>query len=217
MVRTQHSPVQTSDQLWYGYLDESGDTALFSGSQYLIVAVLLTTSPRALELHIKRARSTLGRRARTDEFKATAVETAITRRLLHAITDEDIEISAVVIEKRAILRPPSEPEDIYRYAVTQAVNLCVDRHPRLEMWLDKRYTKPALRDLLEKSIREGLVDRPKQMVLLHQVDSQQHGCLQVVDHVAWAFHHKYERNDDSLYQVFSRKVVAEEVVTRHLW
>ncbi len=88
MVRTQQSPVQTSDQLWYGYLDESGDTALFSGSQYLIVAVLLTTSPRALELHIKRARSTLGRRARTDEFKATAVETAVTRRLLGAIIDE---------------------------------------------------------------------------------------------------------------------------------
>ncbi len=97
-------PIPT--QLWYGYLDESGDVALFSGGRCLVVAVLLTTTPRPIELHVKRARKTLGRRARPDELKATQVETGVTKRLLQAVMDEDIEIMAVVIDKQAILRSP---------------------------------------------------------------------------------------------------------------
>jgi len=157
--------------------------ALFSGSRRLVVAVLLTTTPRPIELHVKRARKTLGRRARPDELKATQVETAVTKRLLQAIMDENIEIVVVVVDKEVILRPPVDPEDMYREAVARAVRCCVERHSRLELWLDKRYTKAALRHLLEKTIRERMVGISGQMVLLHQEDSRRRRGLQAVDHV----------------------------------
>ena len=126
--------------MYYGYLDESGDIALFSVSRYLVVAALLTQDPRPIELHIKRARAALGRKAKPDEFHAATPEKRVLERLLKAIVDEDIEISAVILDKATILKAPPDPEQLYREIVMQVVRDCVERHPRLEIWFDKRYT-----------------------------------------------------------------------------
>jgi len=203
--------------LQYGYLDESGDVAPYSGSRFLIVAILITKDPRPIELHVKRTHRSLGRQARGDELKAADLETAITERLLAALVDEDIEIVAIIVDKRAILRPPQDTEDIYREAATQAVKRCVERHPRLELWLDKRYTKPALRNRLEKTIREGIADLTHQVILIHQEDSRKHKGLQAADHIAWAFYQKYERANDALYRILERKIGVEKIVSRALW
>ena len=99
----------------------------------------------------------------------------------------------------------------------RAVRHCVERHPRLELWLDKRYTKPAMRHRLEKTLREGMAGLPQQVVLLHQEDSRKQRGLQAVDHVAWALYQKYERGNDHLYRILEGKVVVEEVVSHYLW
>jgi hypothetical protein len=203
--------------LYYAYLDESGDVTPFSGSRYLVVAVLIARNPRPIELHVKRARKSLGRKARPDELKASRLETAVVERLLIAIADEDIEIVAVIVDKQAILRPPTDPEDIYREAVTRVVRHCVKRHPRLECFLDKRYTKSILRDQLERVIRSGIADVTRQVVLLRQEDSRKHRGLQAVDHVAWAFFQKYERGAHHFWELIRHRVVVEEIVEHHLW
>ncbi len=128
-----------------GFLDESGGVDLFSGSYVLVVAVLTAHIPRKIELHVKRARQKLGRRARAGELKAASSEDRVITRLLQSIADEDVEIVAVVIDKRTILRPPKDPEDIYREAVARVVAHCVARWPRIDLFRDKRYTKKSLR------------------------------------------------------------------------
>jgi hypothetical protein len=60
----------------YGFLDESGGADPFSGSHFLVVGVLSTNVPRPIEpcpeqgrrVHVKRARKSLGRKARPDEM-----------------------------------------------------------------------------------------------------------------------------------------------------
>jgi hypothetical protein len=74
----------------------------------------------------------------------------------------------VIVDKRAILRPPKDSKDIYREAVTRAVAHCVQRWPRVELFLDKRYTKRSLRHELERVIREGIADLPQEVVLIRQ-------------------------------------------------
>lgn len=202
---------------YFGYLDESGDVAPYSGSKHLVVALLITRNPRPIELHVKRTRKSLRRKARLDELKATAVEAIVSECLLKSIGDEDIAIVSVIVNKRAILRPPSDFEDIYREAVTRLVAHAVPRYPRLELWLDKRYTKPVLRILLEKTIREGIALLPQQVVLIHQEDSGRIKGLQAVDHIAWAIYQKYEHANESFYQIFADKIVVEEVIHHHLW
>jgi len=201
----------------YGFLDESGGADPFSGSHFLVVAVLSTHVPRPIELHVKRARKSLGRKARPDEMKAAVLEERIIERLLQSIVEEDIEIVTVIVDKRVILRPPKDPEDIYREAVTRAVAHCVERWPRIELFLDKRYTKRSLRLELERVVREGLAGLPQEVVLIRQEDSRNRKELQAVDHVAWAIYQKYEAGDDRFYKILKDRMVVEEVIRHYLW
>ncbi len=200
--------------LYYGYLDESGDVAPFSGSRYLIVSALLTGDPRPIELHVKRARTAMGRKARPDELRASTLDRHVIARLLHAIAQEEIEIHTAILDKSGIVKPPPDPEEMYRETVTQVVRACVVNHPRLQVWFDKRYTNPMLRERLERTVRDGIADVARQAVVIHQEDSQKQRGLQAADHVAWAFHQKYEHGDDGLYQILAHKVVFEKVTSR---
>jgi hypothetical protein len=200
-----------------GFLDESGGADPFSGSHFLVVAILCADNPRPLELHVKRARKSLGRKAHADELKATMLTAPIVERLLHSIAEEDVEIVVVVVDKGAILRPPNDPEEIYRKAVTRAVFHCVDRWPRIDLVLDKRYTKRSLRHDLERAIREEIAEMDQEVVLARQLDSRTQKELQAADHVAWAIFQKYETGEDRFYAIISDKIVVEEMIKQHLW
>jgi len=201
----------------YGFLDESGDADPFSGTRFLVVALISTAASRPLELHVKRARKSLSKKPAPSEMKASTSEPKIVERLLKAIAQENVEIVAVIVDKQSILRPPGDPEDIYRMAVTRVIRHCVERWPRVTFHLDKRYTKKALRYRLEEAIREGLVGVPQEVVLIRQEDSLVRKELQAGDHVAWAFFQKYEKDNGRFYKIIEDKVLVEELVRRELW
>ena len=201
----------------YAYLDESGDVAPFSGSRFLVVAMLVTESPRAIELHVKRARQSLGRKARQDELKATWSEPQMIERLLSSIAQEDVQVVAVVVDKRAIVRPPTESEEIYRTAVARAVRHCLARWPQLRLYLDKRYTNFKLRQALEHAVGAALPPGSQQALLIWHGDSRGNLCLQAVDYVAWAIARKHEWGDLQAYARIADKIVVEEVIETPLW
>lgn len=201
----------------YAYLDESGDAVPFSGSRFLAVAALVTESPRAIELHVKRARQSLGRKVRQDELKATWSEPHMIERLLSSIAQEDIHVVAVVVNKRAIVRPPAEPEDIYRTAVARTVRHCLARWPQMHLYLDKRYTNPKQRQVLEHAVGAALPSGSQQALLIWHEDSRGKLCLQAVDYVAWAIARKYEWGDLQAYVRIADKIAVEEVIEAPLW
>jgi hypothetical protein len=203
--------------LHYAFIDESGTVDPFSGSHFLVIALLSTTRPRAIELHVKRALKKYGTSLASGEMKADASREVVIKRLLQAIAQEPVAIVAVIVDKRDIVRPPEDPEDIYREAVTQAVRHEVARWPRIDVCLDKRYTTKRLRYGLEKVIREGIANLHQEVVIIRQEDSIAQKELQAVDYIAWAFFQKYERGDGRFYEIIAHQVVVEELITRRLW
>jgi len=201
----------------YAYLDESGDVAPFSGSRFLVVAVLVTETPRTVELQVKRVRQSLGRKVRQQELKATWSELRVIERFLNSINRDDISVVAVVVDKRAIVRPPTDPETIYRTAVARAVQLCLMQWPQLHLHLDKRYTNPTLRQTLEQAVSQELAPNVHQGLLIWHEDSQGQLCLQAVDFVVWAIAQKYERGDESAYAHIAGRIAVEEVIDKSLW
>lgn len=201
----------------YAYLDESGDVAPFGGSRFLVVAVLVTETPRTIDLQVKRARQSLGRKVRSQELKATWSEWRVIERFLSGINRDDVFVVAVVVDKRAIVRPPADPEAIYRTAVAQAVRLCLTQWPQLHLHLDKRYTNPKLRQALEQAVGQELTPDGHQGLLIWHEDSQGQLCLQAVDFVAWAIAQKYERNDESAYVRIAGRIIVEQVIAESLW
>jgi len=150
-------------------------------------------------------------------MKATHSREAIIERVLRAIAQEDVRIIAVIVDKQSIMKAPENPEAIYQAAVIRAVRHCVERWPRFDLYLDKRYTKKALRYRLEEVIREALVGVPQEVVLIRQEDSLTRKELQAVDFVAWALFQKYERGEGRFYRIIEDKVLVEELVKRELW
>lgn len=201
----------------YAYLDESGDVAPFSVSRFLVVAMFITESPRAIELHVKRARQSLGRKKRQDELKATWSEQPVIDRLLNSIAQEGVRIVAVVVNKRVIVRPPAEPEEIYRAAVARAVGHCLARWPQLHLYLDRRYTTSKQRQALEQAVIAAVPPGSQRALLIWHEDSRGNLCLQAADYVAWAIAHKYERDDFRAYAQIADRIAVEEVIEEPLW
>ena len=213
----ENGGARVSGLLHYAFIDESGTVAPFSGSHFLVIALLGMTRPRSIELHVKRALKKYGTSLASGEMKADASRAVVVKQLLQAIAQEPVAILAVVVDKRDIARPPKDPEEIYREAVTRAVRHAVARWPRIDVCLDKRYTAKRLRYELEKVIREGIADLHQEVVIVRQEDSIACKELQATDYVAWAFFQKYERGDNRFYEIIADNVVVEEVISRRLW
>jgi len=200
------------EALHYAFLDESGGVAIFTpGERFLIVAVLVTRKPRSLELAIKRALRRFGTSLASGEVKAAHSTDRVIRWVLESIAWQDVQIVAVAVDKQSIVKPLKDPEDLYRMAVAKAIQRCVERWPRLEITLDRRYTHEHLRHKLEWCIREKIADLEGQAVVIRQMDSVRVKALQAVDFVAWALWQKYQWEDESYHRIVKDRIVVEEI------
>jgi hypothetical protein len=197
----------------YAFVDEFGGVSAFAPDEpVLVIAAVVTGAPRNLDLLIKRAHRSLGAGRAVAELKASHAEDKVIRRVLQAVAAQDVVIIAVAVDKRGMVKPPREPEDLYRRAVALAVRLSVTRWPRLEVILDKRYTQAHLRRKLERCIRDEIADVPEQAVVIRQEDSQAVKGLQVADFVAWAVGQKHQRGDDRYFALIEDRVAVEEII-----
>ncbi|MEI8132515.1 MAG: DUF3800 domain-containing protein [Leptolinea sp.] len=205
------------ESLWHAYLDESGTVGTTTGSNFLVVAALASNHPREIQLTVRRALKKFGKSLTKCEIKAANFKDTAILRLLQELSQLDISIVAVIVNQNIIKKLPQDAEDIYRWTVARTVYHLVERFPRLEINLDKRYTKESLRYLLEKSIRTSIEILPQKMVLIRQVDSTVCKELQAVDVIAWAFFQKYERSNSRFYDIIQPKIVVEESITDRDW
>jgi hypothetical protein len=203
-----------TEPLRYAFLDECGGVAVFAPTEpFLVVVALVVATPRSLELPIKRAFNRFGSSSATGEMKAARSSDKTIRWVLESIAQEDVSVVIVALDKRGIVKPPKDPESLYRRAVSHCVRECVERWRHLQVTLDKRYTHQYLRQKLEWHIRDALTDVPNQTVVIRQEDSRTVKQLQAADFVAWAAGQKYVCENDAYCQIVQGKIVTECVVS----
>lgn len=203
--------------LQYAFLDESGTVSPFAGSHFLVVSLISTAQPRALELHVRRAQKKYGASLRSGEMKADSSREIVITEMLAAIASEPVAVVSVAVNKRAIARPPTDAEDIYRRAVSEAVGRLLRRWPRVDLCLDRRYTAERLRYRLERAVRESVAELPHEVLIIRQEDSIARKELQAADFVAWAIFQKYEHGDRRFYDLIVNRLIVEEVIEQALW
>jgi hypothetical protein len=206
-----------TDLMHYAFIDESGTVGAETGTHFLIIAVICGNQARDIEIPVQRAQKKFGTSLASGEMKANNSREAVVLRLLEELVKQDIQIVAVMIDQKAIVRPPRDGEEIYRKAVSRAVYHLVKRWPRIQILLDQRYTNNQYRFELEKRIREEIVDLPQKVVLIRQLNSQAQRGLQAADFVAWAFFQKYERGDYRYFDVLASRVVQEDLIVQKIW
>ena len=206
-----------SMQIYYAFVDESGSTAPTETSHILVVAALGAEAPIAIRRVVHRFQKKYCSSLPSGELKARKLEPAKVKQVLGKLAQSPIQIVAVIVDPFILHHPPQDPEDIYRWAVSRAVYHMVERHPGVEIVLDRRYTKELLRFELEKTIRKAIIGIQDQVVLIRHDDSSRRKELQAVDFLAWAFFQKYEKNDCQYYDLIAPLVVKEEWLSKQLW
>jgi len=206
-----------TDLMRYAFMDESGTAGTETGTHFLVIAVICGNQARDIEMPVQRAQKKFGTSLASGEMNASNSRKDVILRLLAELAKEEIQIVAIVVDQKAVVRPPRDGEEIYRVAVSRAVHLLVERWPRIQICLDQRYTHDKLRFELEKRIREEIDDLPQKVVLIRQLSSQSQRALQAADFMAWAFFQKYERGDGRFVDVLASRIVHEEVIVKKTW
>ncbi len=205
-----------SPSLRYAFIDESGTVGAKKGTNFFVIAALSINRSRILEALVRRALKKYGRLS-SGELKASREKESTTLRMLKRIAEQDVNIVAVIVDQRAIVRSPVDEEEIYRRATTRAIYHLVEKFPAIHISLDWRYTKAILRDELEKYIRVGIKNLQHTVVLIRQESSHERKELQAADAVAWAFFQKYERGDSRFCDIIASKVIGEDLISEKYW
>jgi hypothetical protein len=146
------------------------------------------------------------------ELKAWHTPPKITAHLLTRIAALDVEICAAILDKHSACLP-GNTEDWYRQVYAQAVQQALARHAQITVTMDKRYTKPSLRDRLVQFI-VAAAQRPGATLSFVYADSREEKALQAADAVAWSVFQKYEREDETFYGLIEGKIVGEVLLLR---
>jgi hypothetical protein len=204
---TQASIVQAA-------FDETGDTGVGPhSSRYLAVAGIVCPSLEPLRKAVMRTRKAWGKELRNiPELKAWHTLPKITTQFLTRIAALDVEICAAILDKRSA-RQPDDTEDWYRLVYAQAVQQAMPRHAQVTVTMDKRYTKPSLRDKLVQFI-VATAQRPGATLSFVYADSQQERALQAADAVAWSIFQKYEHEDETFYRLIESKIVGKALLLK---
>jgi len=205
------------NHLHFAYIDETGNVTPSCHHHILIVAALGIENSRTIARIIRKTQKKYGSSLASGELKAKKEHDSLIEKLLSAFAEESIEVFSVIVDQQIIKHPPKDPEDIYRWAMARLVEKLVKRYPRIEIVLDRRYTKERLRYQLEKAIREGISDLPQEYVMIRQEDSASIKELQAVDFIAWALFQKYEHGESRFYKRIAPLIIEEELVTKQVW
>jgi len=199
--------------LKHGFGDEAGDVGWAKGSsRHLVVAIVLTHEPQQLRRSVARIRQGLDKKLKQiPELKAYHTPEHVVARLLRKVVEQNVDIVAVVWRKTDAAAP-LDPEEGYRQICRMAVKHCLERYPQLSLTLDKRYTDPRLRDRLVETITDGI--GPQATLVFQQIESRQEQALQVADAVAWSLLQKYERGNETCYNILRDHIVIEDVVRK---
>ena len=203
--------------LHYAYIDEAGNVAPSCHNHVLVVAALGIENSQTIARIIRKTQKKYGSSLASGELKAKKEQEALTEKLLSALAKESIEVHAVIIDRQVIEHPPQDPEDIYRWTMARLAAKLVRRYPRIEIVLDRRYTREKLRCRLESAIRERICGLPQEYVMIRQEDSIAIKELQAVDFIAWALFQKYERHETRYYERIIPIIIEEEVITKEMW
>lgn len=201
----------------YAFVDESGTETPFGGGHFLVVALISVDREQDLSAIVKRVHKKFGSGTKSGELKAAVSPVKARRYLLEALAATPIEIVTTIVDKRLILRPPSDPGILYRACVARVIRSAATIWPSIDVCLDRRYSTARLRNLLDETIRAALSDLPEVQVSIRQEDSISHKGLQAADFVAWALHRKYEQSETDYYEIVASRIVNEELIVQALW
>ncbi len=186
------------------FIDESWFSAKGSDDYFLAVVSVMTTDRRKIELAVRRLKRIPKLKTRS-ELKASISPPKIVSKFLHALA-QDPNVTIVATIWRGKKSDVEDNEELYQRLVARCALQTVKRSKRIDLHIDKRYTRQNRQQELEGAIRESIADVSGNIVQVFQEDSQAVEELAAPDFVAWAFTQRYCHANSDFYNIIRAKV-----------
>jgi hypothetical protein len=204
------------------FLDESGDLGFnFSKkgtSKFFVVTFLFAPDGRsAIEKVVKKTHSELKKKIKRKMSVLHAVnEKPITRqRLLKRISEKDCTIMAIYLNKSKVFtKLQDEKQVLYNYVTNILLDrVCTKRvipsDSQIELIASRRETNKFLNENFKDYLNRKLRANHKRLMNVSIRTPAAEKSLQAVDFISWAIFRKYERGDDSYYNLIKAKIIEE--------
>lgn len=195
------------------YLDESGNLA--DELPYTIVATLggdRTTRKKISRVPKKVRQRIMDKKlSQVPELKFHDSTETIRKRFLSYLPKYDPAIYVLSLDKEG--RRVEDSPGNYGIVIGELLRRATGSlgRDRIDLTLDKKYTKPQDREKLEEVLDWTLAPEEVEISVSH-LEGEQENLLQVADFVAGAFLQRYAFEEDKYYEIFSGSVVLEATV-----
>jgi len=203
----------------YILLDVSGDLGFSftkGSSRFFTITVIFIESKRQLERIARKVHNTLGKKYKKVGVLHAYREMPITRqRLLKQLGLLDCSILVIVLNKSKVYSNLQDEKIVLYNYVT---NILLDRlFTKKPIPLDKpviliasrRETNRFLNENFKNYLLQQVKGNHKVSIKVEIETPDKEKSLQVVDFASWAIFRKYERGDDSYYNLIKSRIIDE--------
>jgi len=206
----------------YVYFDESGDlgfdTSKTKSSKHFVVAMLFCRDSRRIEKLVKKAFAEFSKtevKSLGGVLHAVKLRSAIRKRLLRQLADEDIYVLVIMLNKERVhIKLQDAKHALYNYVVNTLLDRLIrkrlfDDNDTVEVVAAQRGTNRFLNDTFSEYLqRQTLQNHAIDISVSIQTPRDRKG-LQMADLLAWSFFRKYEHGDASYVDIIEEKVIEE--------
>ncbi len=203
------------------YIDESGDLGFRpTSSEYFVMAALIPRDTLPIHRCFKKIRQQKMKKKMKDvpEFKYNNTPPEMKRRMFQCIASCDVDIAYSLLRKRQVRSHLQDKHQIVYnylaaslvskitayYGTTGPVNVVIDKSL---YGLQKDHFDDYLTFKMLDFPENGIGD--KSLISIRHVDSRTEPCIQAVDFIAGAIHHKYRSDDTTHYDLIQEKMIFE--------
>ena len=202
----------------YILLDESGDLGFSfekNSSKYFIVTVIFTENKRRLEKIARIVHKGIAKKHKVGVLHSYKDEPITRQRLLRLLNESDCNIMAIILNKKKVYtKLQDEKTVLYNYVTNILLDRLFTKRPisitgPITLIASQRETNR----FLNSNFREYLIHKVKNS---HKTDMRvciatpaTEKSLQVTDFASWAIYRKYEKGDDSYYNIIKSRIIEE--------
>lgn len=191
------------------FIDESGNLGFGEkDTKYFVLACVSCLDVRPIELVLKREKMNFPNYSKISELKFNNSEDWLRKAILSKLNCKDISITAAVVEKSTIYEHLRDVKNIYYTYVSKLVINRVaglDNVTKIELVVDKSLSKKD-RGNYNEYVKYNIESKFNNLQInINHLDSKELKGLQAADFVAGALLQKYERHNDSYFNLIKKK------------
>ena len=128
------------------------------------------------------------------------------------------EVFAIILDKSKVYEYLKDKKNkLYNYISNLILNECSFDNSPIKLIVDRSKSKRSLREDFDNYIRNQLIESHSmdKLIIKHE-NSQNDGCLQVLDFISWAIFRNYEYQDPSFMELIKDKIVIKKEILQNL-